>query len=344
MTLWDPSTFPVKVFGHKQFPGPTGELVERVRPMSMFPPHPWGPWLYAKVFEERCAQLEGDLLEAGVGSGGTSFFFGLLLQQLGQERRVFSVDSFEGLPEPDRRKDNSCFVKGDYGEAALTASPLAALLGEDANPLLEAFKLNAKGLGLEDTVVPIKGFFDDVLPTLSPEQRFCFVHIDADIYSSVLCALEQLWDRVVPGGVVAIDDFFHPVQGPLRAAAEFFNDRGLEPVYHVAFPYSVFVVKEDWGRVERGVDGNAYSLDYLRADDLLVDAVRNSRKASRKDPRARANCERLLEVLTQPPYPGDIYDYWRALEQFWRAIDARPEDRQPPSETGERLEDVPIVG
>ena len=116
----------------------------------------------------------------------------------------------------------------------------------------------------------MKGFFEDALPQLDPDRRFCFVHIDADLYSSVLCALEQLYDRVVAGGVIAIDDFFHPGQGPVRATAEFFNSRGLTPLYHVGFPYSVFVIKEDWGRVLRSLDGNAYSLEWLRSDDYFL--------------------------------------------------------------------------
>ena len=38
-------------------------------------------------------------------------------------------------------------------------------------------------------------------------------------------ALEKVWDLLQPGGVVVIDDFFHKVQGPARAAAQFFRSR-----------------------------------------------------------------------------------------------------------------------
>ncbi len=152
----------------------------------------------------------------------------------------------------------------------------------------------------------MKGFFEDALPQLDPDRRFCFVHIDADLYSSVLCALEQLYDRVVAGGVIAIDDFFHPGQGPARATAEFFNSRGLTPLYHVGFPYSVFVIKEDWGRVLRSLDGNAYSLEWLRSDDHFLATLERSRKrARRQNSRARENCTRLLDTLrTDSPTPA----------------------------------------
>ena len=29
-------------------------------------------------------------------------------------------------------------------------------------------------------------------------------------------ALEKVWDLVVPGGIIVIDDFFHKAQGPAR--------------------------------------------------------------------------------------------------------------------------------
>jgi hypothetical protein len=101
--------FPFDVFAASGFPG---GLVDRVKPFSMFPPHPWGTWLYGRVFRERCAQLPGDVLEAGVGAGGLSFYFGLLLRELGQERRVCGVYCFEGPPAPIALWENRIFGQG----------------------------------------------------------------------------------------------------------------------------------------------------------------------------------------------------------------------------------------
>jgi len=319
-------SFPFDVFAASGFPAPLGELIEQVRPVSMLPPHPWGQWVYGRVFTARCASLRGDILEAGVGMGGMSFFLALLVRQLGQERQVLSVDSFEGLPAPDARKDNPYFAQGLYGPQTPQSDPLAELFAGGDDAALECFRMRAVEFGVEDHVRPVQGFFEDVFPELEADRSFCFVHIDGDLFESVYCALDQLWDRVVGGGVIAIDDFFHPGQGPLRAASEFFNERGLTPVYHVCFPYSVFLIKEDWGRPSRCVDGNAYSLEWLRRDRLLQQALERSRKPSRKDRRARDNCALLLETLSSPAYPGEIYDYWRSLEQFWASIDIRPED------------------
>jgi SAM-dependent methyltransferase len=324
MTTAKDTYFPDDVFDQREFPGRAGELLRQVRPLSMFPPYPWGPWLYTRLFEERCSRLEGDIVEAGVGMGGLSLFLAMLVKDAGAQRTVFAVDSYEGLPEPDARKDNPYFVKGEYGPTPNRDDPLVALLGGRENALLESLKLSARAFGVDDIVVPVQGFFEDALRQLDADCRFCFVHIDADLYSSVLCALEQLYDRVVPGGVIAIDDFFHPVQGPVRAAAEFFNSRGITPLYHVVFPYSVFLIKEDHGPVMRSVDGNAYSLDCLRDDDFLLQTLERSLERADGRP-AGENCARLLDALqADEPYPGEIYDYWRSLEDFWTRIERPP--------------------
>lgn len=321
--------FPFDVFATSGLPSPFGELIERVRPIGMFPPYPWGQWTYARVISERCSLLPGDLLEAGVGMGGMSLFLALLTKQLGRNRQVFAVDTFDGLPAPDQGRDNPYFREGLYGPRSPQSDPLSRLFDAAEAPALECFLMRAAELGVGDALVAVRGLFEDVLPDLRPGRSLAFVHIDADLFSSVYSALDHLWDRVDVGGVVAIDDFFHPGQGPLRAAAQFFGERGLTPVYHVVFPYSVFVFKEDWGRPERAVDGNAYSLDWLRDDAWFASALRASLRRSRPDRRARKNCRLLLDVLEEEPYPAEIYDYWRSLEQFWASIDVRPEEWAP---------------
>jgi hypothetical protein len=307
-----PSVFPFDLLRRGQLPEPLGPLIDELAPLSMIPPFPWGQWLYARVFEEQCATLPGDIVEAGVARGGMSIFLGLLCGRLGLDKRVLAVDSFEGLPAPENARDNIYYSHGEYAPSEGAAAALAAFWSEAARR------------GLAETVVPVQGWFHDVLPSLEPGAELCFVHIDADLYSSVACTLEQLYDRVPEGGVVAIDDFFHPSQGALRAANEFFGRRRLVPLYHVVFPYSVLVVKGEVTRGSRTVDGNVYSLEWLRRDDEFRLALEASLRRSDDDPRARENCRLLLAVLEAPERGSDIYDYWRALEQYWEWIDVRP--------------------
>jgi hypothetical protein len=304
--------FPFDLFRH-ELPGPRGERVRAVAPWSMTPPFPWGQWLYGQLLEER-RELDGDVMETGVGRGGMSLFLALELQALGISKRVLAADSFAGLPPPRRGKDNAYFSAREYGREG-------GMVGIE-----QELWLAAASLGVPSGVEAIPGFFEDTLPDVEEALRLCFLHIDADLYDSVLCALEQLYGRVVDGGVIAIDDFFHPSRGPARAAEEFFGALGESPTFHVSFPYGVFLIKSHVPRrSRRSLDGNAYSLDALRRDAAFTDAVAMS--AARSSGRRRRNAELLLDVLRAPDEGRSIYDYWRSLEEFWEWVDVMPEER-----------------
>lgn len=304
----DWSSFPFDVLLPPSFPGELAELVDRVRPISMLPPYPWGYQLYGRLLTTHCRELEGDVIETGVGMGGLSVLLALLSKERGLGKQVISVDSFRGLPPPDER-DNPYFHEGQY-----------ASHDDDQDHLVKFFWLTLLQYDVADVVEPVQGFFADVLPDLEPERRFCFAHVDGDLYDSVYCALDNLYDRVVDGGVIAVDDFFHPAQGPARAVSEFFNARGITPVLHVVFPYSVFILKGERASTgSRCLDGNVYSFDRLRSEPALEATVEAS-LARTTDPERRRACELFLELLRREPSYADIYDYWRALADWWEWI------------------------
>ena len=62
-----------------------------------------------------------------------------------------------------------------------------------------------------------------------PDARFCFALIDVDLYRPTLVALEKLWPRMTPGGIVVIDDCHerHVYDGSRQALEEFVAPRGL---------------------------------------------------------------------------------------------------------------------
>jgi hypothetical protein len=72
----------------------------------------------------------------------------------------------------------------------------------------------------------------NILDTLStylktnPATRLAFLHLDMDVREPTTHALELLFDRVVPGGVVVLDDY-NTVAGETDAVDEFFGQRGL---------------------------------------------------------------------------------------------------------------------
>lgn len=164
-----------------------------------------------------CARegVVGDFVECGVAAGGSSALLAGCAARIGDGRRVWSFDTFTGMPEPgpeDRARNGITADASGWGTGTCSAP--------------EASVVEAAGLfGAADRLVVRKGLFQDTLPSAAREiGAIALLHLDGDWYDSTRCCLEHLWDRVAPGGFVQVDDYGH-WEGCRRAVDEF-----LEPV------------------------------------------------------------------------------------------------------------------
>jgi hypothetical protein len=134
-------------------------------------------------------QVPGDVLEAGVWRGGMAIFMRGALKAMGDQRRVWVADSFEGLPHPDQRHNFFGWRKGDM------AVPL------------ETVKANFARYGLlDEQVVFLKGFFHETLPTASITS-LSVLRADADLYESTRHILVHLYPKLSVGGCAIFDDY-----------------------------------------------------------------------------------------------------------------------------------------
>jgi O-methyltransferase len=82
---------------------------------------------------------------------------------------------------------------------------------------------------------PFTRFHVGLFPQTARDLRdvsYAFVHIDADIRSSVLAGCAYFVPRMVPGGVVVFDDYgFDSCPGAKRAVDEFFAGTAGSPWY-----------------------------------------------------------------------------------------------------------------
>jgi hypothetical protein len=238
-------------------------------------------------------------------------------------------------------KDNHYFVEGDYRPPE----------GVDQK---EAFMKWKSKFDVDDVMYVEKCFFKDlVIPDAF--DKFAFVHLDSDLYDSVYESLELVWDRISPGGCVAIDDFFHHAQGPARAVSDFFrkrgNPKGEPPLLYVVPTYAVLIIKGQSAFIEaksassparrgsmhspRALDGNFYSFKIVRTCTPFIKAVEESvarataackqeglsEVARRAINRSRINAEAFLEFLRYPDSAArsgaDILRYLWPLEDQW---------------------------
>jgi hypothetical protein len=169
----------------------------------------------------RTFRLPGAIAECGVYRGATLVPLAAAVRSDAPEKPVLGLDSFQGL--------------GHH-----IARDLA--LGAPANPDLhpDGFRDTCERLvadkvrrfGLEETVRLVSGFFRKSLERIA-EYSFCFVHLDCDVYEAYRDCLAFFYPRLVPGGVLLIDEYDDPHwPGCTLAVDEFLADKpeSLQPI------------------------------------------------------------------------------------------------------------------
>jgi len=180
------------------------------------------------------ANIEGAFVEAGTYTGGASAYALLSLQRLRSKKGVrtyWGFDSFEGMPAPSQND-------GDHGSLWVTgkslnkisASELGSLVGHDANKADFAQCLNyLQGTGYpKEHINLVKGWFQYTLKaTKAKIGAIAFLRLDGDFYESTKVVFAELYEQVVGGGVIVIDDF-GSFQGCRRATEELFANLNID--------------------------------------------------------------------------------------------------------------------
>lgn len=181
----------------------------------------------------RVRALPGDVMECGVYQGGMGMLMALLLQQWGVDKKVYMLDSFQGLPKPDPSVDR--FHKAGW----LVAN-------------VKMVEQVVSALGLKDRVVVVPGWFEETLPALPPDP-VCLAHLDGDLYASTVTCLAHVGPRVVAGGVVVVDDYNDAGEGVHKAVNEYARAHGcrlqLGPIPQVYFRAAAEPGKPIRGRI-----------------------------------------------------------------------------------------------
>ena len=109
-------------------------------------------------------------------------------------KKVYVADSFQGLPPPNEQK-----YPDDKGDNSYTYTTLAVSI-EEVKENFSKYDL------LDENVEFIKGFFKDSLKNTSIN-KLSILRLDGDMYESTIQVLHHLYDKVVVGGYIIIDDY-----------------------------------------------------------------------------------------------------------------------------------------
>jgi len=153
--------------------------------------------------------LAGDFVELGVFKGHTTIFAAEYVGFETWPRRWCLYDTFDGIPDD----------QVDEGWAEVNAATYHGQFSyEEVRDRFSAFP----------NIEVIKGRVPEILHEVCPEQ-IALLHVDLNNMSAEIAALDLLYDRITPGGVIIFDDYGWAVSRlQFEAENAWFAERGLK--------------------------------------------------------------------------------------------------------------------
>lgn len=184
---------------------------------------------------KRILGLPGHVVELGVYKGSSLIRWCTFREMLenAHARKIVGFDAFGRFPvAEDATSDDETFIQRfeTAGGDGLSVEELQHVLA-------------LKGFANVDLVA---GDVIEQVPAYlaaNPHLRIALLHLDMDVETPTAFALEALWDRVVEGGIVIIDDY-NAVAGATNAVDAFCSARGITKIEKTPY-YTVpsFIVK-----------------------------------------------------------------------------------------------------
>ncbi len=161
-----------------------------------------------KVLQKK---IPGDTVEMGCYEGTSALFLARMMQTYDQDKKLWLYDSFEGLPVKTKEDESAAGEWFKEGELRASKARLAK---------------NFVKAGLKIPEIK-KAWFYELDPEDLPDQ-ICFAFLDGDFYESIMDSLKLVWPKLVPGGIIVIDDYQNQaLPGVGKAADEFANEHNV---------------------------------------------------------------------------------------------------------------------
>ncbi len=187
--------------------------------------------LYQYEIYKKILKLPGDVVECGVFKGASLVRLLTFRENLENtfSRKIIGFDAFGKFPKASNDKKTKKLI-------------LPFKKGISKNEL-ELYLNDKKFINYE----LVKGDVRKTLPIFlkkSPEIKISLLHLDMDIYEPTKFVLKKIYDRIVRGGIILIDDYT-AVPGSTRAIDEFLKKNKKLKIQKLGFyKLPAFIIKD----------------------------------------------------------------------------------------------------
>lgn len=183
--------------------------------------------------------IDGDFVECGVWKGGAIGMMALANKRFGSKaRKLHLFDAFSDICEPDPEKDGAKaledtvkYSQKSKGELSGKVEPVKGIYdsfgGHGTIEICNDLLVNTISYDAE-SIIYHKGWFQDTVPKDAHNiGKIAILRLDGDWYDSIKIPLNYLFDKVVHGGIIIIDDYGY-YEGCTKAVDEFLEERRIK--------------------------------------------------------------------------------------------------------------------
>ena len=160
-----------------------------------------GKMLYRYKFYDKVSNLPGDIVELGVfkGSGVSTFVKFIEIFHPNSNKKVIGFDLFDSKNDTIEKYKNGDKMKIVYDRV------------DDDDLSLKSVLNNLNNTNIDDSkYILVKGDVSKTTKefvTENPGFRISLLYIDLDLDEPCYHSLNNLWDRILPGGIIVFDEY-----------------------------------------------------------------------------------------------------------------------------------------
>lgn len=183
-----------------------------------------GKLLHRFNFFNMTKDLPGDIIEVGVfkGSGIATFskFVDIFCNR--SNKKIIGFDIFD-----DAKKESILDKDGEFDKSKMK---IVYSRVENNDLSLAAVEARLENMQLHQRHMLIRGDVAETMPEFikeNPGFRASLIYMDADLDRPTYAALVQLWDRLLPGGVIVFDEYEYHKFSESTGVERFLKEKGI---------------------------------------------------------------------------------------------------------------------